>query len=344
MFVDRADIIAEGGRGGDGCCAFLREKYRPFGGPAGGDGGRGGSVILRATGSVSTLAEIHRQVHFRAESGRPGSGNRRAGRAGRDLVVAVPLGTLVRAWRPDGTLGPVLRDLVAEGEEFVAARGGRGGRGNAAFATPTDQAPRRCERGEPGSRARYTLELKLIADVGLVGLPNAGKSTLLRRLSAARPKVAPYPFTTLAPVLGVVELGEYRQCVFADIPGLIEGAHQGAGLGHAFLRHIERTRLLVHVIDAAPAAGDPVAAYRQVRHELQAHGAGLAERPELVALNKVDLPESAAGIAAFRAAHPELEVYPISAATGAGIGPLLAAVARRLQALSGSGRPAPSRP
>jgi GTP-binding protein len=331
MFVDKADIYVKAGKGGDGCVSFLREKYRPRGGPDGGDGGRGGSVILRATAKVATLIDIARRTHYRAEAGKPGRGKHQSGKSGKDLVIEVPLGTLVF----ERERRRLVADMTAEGQEIVLARGGRGGKGNAAFATATNQTPREHTPGERGEEGWYTLELKLIADVGLVGLPNAGKSTLLSRISAARPKIAPYPFTTLEPVPGIVSLGEFRSCVVADIPGLIEGAHTGVGLGTEFLRHIERTRIVVHMIDAAPLAGpSPIEAYRQVREELRAYGAGLEEKPEIVAANKIDLPAAAENFEALRRALPDREVIAISAATGEGVADLLGAVARRLEKTS----------
>ncbi len=335
MFVDRAEIHVKAGKGGDGCVSFLREKYRPKGGPDGGDGGNGGSVILRATGKVATLLDVARRKHYRAENGQPGRGKRQTGKSGADLTIEVPLGTLVH----DVESGRLVADLTREGEEIALARGGRGGKGNAAFATATNQTPREHTPGEPGEEGRFLLELKLIADVGLVGLPNAGKSTLLSRISAARPKIAAYPFTTLEPVPGIVSLGDFRSCVVADIPGLIAGAHRGIGLGTEFLRHIERTRLIVHLVDCAPLAGPrPPEAYRQVREELALYGGGaLAEKPEIVAANKLDLPAAAAGLAELRGALPDREVIPISAATGEGVPALIAAIARRLEALDPPG-------
>lgn len=323
MLIDTATVEVRGGRGGNGCVSFRREKYVPRGGPDGGDGGRGGDVVLVADQSRSTLVDTHYRRHYRAGAGQHGSGARKTGRSGEDVVVRVPVGTIVR----DSETGEVLADLDRDGARVVAARGGRGGRGNARFATPTDRAPRRAEEGRPGEERPIDLELKLMADVGLVGLPNAGKSTLLRRLSAARPRVGNYPFTTLSPVLGLVRYGVDGSFVVADLPGLIEGAHEGKGLGHRFLRHIERTRVLVILIDAS--ADDPLADYRVLLDEIGQHGAGLTAKPRLVALNKIDLlgPDGA----------PELElaeeVVPLSGLTGRGVDELIrrlaAAVAER---------------
>ncbi|MFC1706372.1 GTPase ObgE [Planctomycetota bacterium] len=333
MFVDKTVIRVSAGRGGDGCCAFRREKYVPRGGPAGGDGGNGGSVLLVATHRRSTLQDIARQTHFRAKHGMPGRGSCMTGRSARDLVVPVPLGTVVRSAEP-GDEGRLLRDLTSEGERYLAARGGAGGRGNARFATSTNQAPTEWEPGGQGEETTILLELKLIADVGLVGLPSAGKSTLISRISAARPKIAQYPFTTLSPVPGLVRLGDFRSCVVADIPGLIAGAHQGVGLGIEFLRHVERTRMLVHVIDVAPLGGlQPEEAYRDIRCELKAYGAGLEDRREILALNKIDLTGAMDKVERFRRSFPHLETYAISAVTGEGLKPLLGALGRHLEEL-----------
>ncbi len=328
MLIDRLKIYVEGGRGGDGAVSFRREKYVPRGGPDGGDGGRGGNVYLVADPNLRSLFPLSHQIHYRAGRGAHGKGKKMHGASGKDLEVRVPLGTVVRPLdRPD-----VQVDLVVPGQRLLVARGGAGGRGNARFATPTNRAPRIAERGQPGERRWLLLELKLIADVGLVGLPNAGKSTLLAAVTAARPKIADYPFTTLSPNLGVVEL-EDETFVLADIPGLIEGAHAGAGLGHDFLRHIERTRLLIHLLDAA--AEDPLRDFETIRRELELYQPELARRPTLVALNKMDLPEA-------RARAPELRqaleargypTFPISAATGEGVRPLLRAALEQLRRL-----------
>jgi len=284
-FVDRVRIFVKGGRGGDGAVAFLREKYRPKGGPAGGDGGKGGDVILIATTSKQTLIDFKYRRHFIAEKGQHGKGKNQKGKDGEDLVVPVPVGTVVI----DEESGKVLCDLTEEGQRCTVARGGKGGRGNAHFATPTDQAPRFAEQGEEGEERWIILELKLIADVGLVGLPNAGKSTLLSRLTRAHPKIGDYPFTTTYPNLGVLELDDERRIVIADIPGLIEKAHLGAGMGHEFLRHIERTKVIAHLVDVSDSAQEePVKAYRTVRKELESYSPSLTEKPELVLLTKVD--------------------------------------------------------
>src|SRR5215470_6992747 len=289
MFIDRATIHVKAGAGGNGVVAFRREKFVPKGGPSGGDGGRGGDVILKVDPNLNTLLPFRYRRLFRATRGAHGEGSRRSGRAGRDAMVAVPAGTVV----VDAATG-----------EVVAARGGRGGRGNAHFATPTHRAPREAEPGEAGEERVLRLELRLLADVGLVGLPNAGKSSLLARISAARPKIADYPFTTTEPMLGVVPLPDADGIVVADIPGLIEGAHRGAGLGHEFLRHIDRTRVLIHLVDLA--APDPESAVTTVTRELEQYAPALVARPTIVVGNKIDLPEArvrADGFVAARNAH-----------------------------------------
>ena len=329
QFIDEARIYVEGGHGGNGAVSFRREKYVPHGGPDGGDGGRGGDVVLVVDEGLNTLLPFRYQRHFRAERGRHGSGAKKHGKRGRDLEVRVPPGTVV--YDDEGHL---LADLTRPGQTFVAARGGRGGRGNARFATPTHRAPRMAERGAPGEARWLRLELKLLADVGLVGMPNAGKSTLLRRVSAARPKVAAYPFTTLEPVLGVVGCEDGFTMVWADIPGLIEGAHAGAGLGHEFLRHIERTRVLVQLVDAAASEGrDPLEDYAVIRRELERYDPRLATLPTVVVANKADLPDAAGHVAALERAaaadgHP---FHVISAFTGQGVEQLLGEVRRLLE-------------
>ena len=284
-FIDRVKIYVKGGRGGNGIVAFLREKFRPKGGPAGGDGGKGGDVVLVATQSKHTLLDFKYKKHFKAQSGEHGKGKNQKGKDGEDLIVYVPVGTVVK----DAQSGEVLCDLTEEGQRCTVAKGGKGGRGNAHFATPTNQAPRYAEQGEEGEERWIVLELKLIADVGIVGLPNAGKSTLLSRLTKARPKVGDYPFTTLSPNLGVMELDHERRLVLADIPGLVEDAHKGAGLGHEFLRHIERTKLLLHLIDVSEdAQPEPEKAFETLSRELELYSEELAKKPRIIVGSKID--------------------------------------------------------
>src|SRR6516225_7927463 len=286
MFVDRVVIFVQGGDGGRGCCSFRREKYVPKGGPDGGDGGDGGDVIVRAVAGTDSLAEIVNRKHWRARAGGRGGPDNCHGRRALELVIPVPPGTLVY----DRDRGNLLRDLKEAGEQVTAARGGRGGRGNKAFATSINRAPRQTQPGTPGEERWIVLELKVIADAGLVGLPNAGKSTLLSRLSQAHPEIADYPFTTKHPNLGVVSVGGERVFVEADLPGLIEGAHSGIGLGHEFLRHVERTRVLVHLVEPLPPDGsDPLENYRKIRRELELYAAALADKPEVVAVSKSEL-------------------------------------------------------
>ncbi|ROQ93299.1 GTPase ObgE [Desulfosoma caldarium] len=285
-FVDEVRVEVHAGRGGNGCVSFRREKYVPRGGPDGGDGGKGGDVVFEATDRKQTLLDFRYKRSYRAQRGRHGQGKDKHGRSGEDLVLQVPVGTLVK----DALTGEVLADLNRPGMRWTAARGGQGGRGNARFVSSTRQAPRIAEEGKEGESKDLVLELKLLADVGLVGFPNAGKSTLIAAVSAARPKIADYPFTTLVPNLGVVAYGDASPFVMADIPGLIEGAHQGAGLGIRFLRHIERTRVLVHVVDAAAVPRhDPLEPYHIIEKELLQYSKKLAHKPRLVALNKMDL-------------------------------------------------------
>lgn len=329
MFTDRVKIFVKGGDGGAGALTFRREKYVPRGGPDGGNGGRGGSVVLEVSRQLNSLQDYRYKHHFAGTPGGRGGGNRRHGKDGPDLVLQVPPGTIVKDEE-----GKTLADLTAPGQRLVVARSGRGGRGNASFKTSTRQTPRFAELGEPGESRWLWLELKLIADVGLVGLPNAGKSTLLSVASAAKPKIADYPFTTLEPVLGVVELDDESSFVMADLPGLIEGAHAGAGLGLEFLRHIERTRLLIHVLDAS--AGDRQKLwndYEQVRAELKRYNAALARRPHLVALNKMDAVRDPSEVVAFRQRLVKLRrrTFPISAKTREGVDDLLWAAWRMLK-------------
>jgi GTP-binding protein len=327
---DRVKIFVKAGDGGDGSPHMRREMYVPEGGPDGGDGGRGGSVYVEADAHFNTLSSFAHKKHFKAESGGRGLRQRQHGASGDDLVLKVPPGTLVRPAEGDD----ILADLVSPGDRVMVARGGRGGLGNTHFKTATRQAPRFAQKGEPGEERWIQLELKLIADVGLVGLPNAGKSTLLSVISAAKPKIADYPFTTLEPQLGVVQR-EDVDFVVADIPGLIEGAHTGAGLGHEFLRHVERTRLLVHLVDGSGQAGDPLAAYRQIRSELSLYTERLATVPEIVAVTKQDLPDAQELWPLLRAELRELgvEPLPIAAVTHQGIDVLLDAIAHRLPEL-----------
>ena len=337
-FIDEATIEVAAGNGGDGRVGFRREKFVPRGGPDGGDGGRGGDVVLVAERNLATLMDHRYQRKFEAGHGEPGGTNQRSGSDGADVVVRVPVGTSV--FDADEPASEPVADLVADGQRWIAARGGRGGWGNQHFATATRQTPEFAKSGLPGERMRLRLSLKLLADVGLVGLPNAGKSTLLSRVSAARPKVAAYPFTTLVPGLGVAQSGE-RRFVVADIPGLIAGASQGVGLGDRFLRHVERTRILVHLLDVGTALleeRDPLADYETVRAELTAYGAGLEERPEIVVLNKVDLVADRAVLAPLAAelAGRGREVLELSGATGEGVTPLLARLVWKLEALEAS--------
>jgi GTP-binding protein len=287
MFLDEADLQISAGRGGDGMMHFHREKYVSRGGPDGGDGGRGGSVYLVVDRKLNTLYRFRGTRSFRAENGAKGGTSNKRGRSGDDVLIPVPPGTMVREL-PGGRL---LGDLTADGQRMRVARGGRGGRGNPHFASASNQTPHVAERGEPGEERGLRLELRLIADIGLVGAPNAGKSTFLAAVTAAKPKIAPYPFTTLEPNLGVAALGDYQTVVLADIPGLIEGAHAGAGLGYAFLRHVQRTRVLIHLIDGA--APDPLADFSQINTELALYDPDLGRKPQIAAVNKIDLPEAA---------------------------------------------------
>jgi len=329
MFIDKARIYVKGGDGGNGCVAMRREKYVPEGGPWGGDGGRGGDVVLQADEGLRTLVDFRYKRHYKADRGKHGEGKNKHGRSADDLVVRVPVGTLVR----DEDTGELLADLVSHGQRVVVARGGRGGRGNVHFATPYNKAPKIAEKGEPGEERWLSLELKLLADVGLIGFPNAGKSTLISMISAAKPKIANYPFTTVVPNLGVVRVDEGRSFVVADIPGLIEGAHAGAGLGHEFLRHVERTRLLIHVLDTAGSEGrDPVEDFKITNRELALYNPLLGSRPQVIAANKMDLPEAEENLTRLKEAYGETyEIFPISAATGSGLEPLIYRVAALLE-------------
>ena len=336
MFVDRVTINVKGGDGGKGCLAFRREKYVPRGGPSGGDGGNGGNIILRATQGVTNLAHLSSQRHWKGDRGEHGLGSDCHGKTAEDLIIRVPAGTVIR----DRDRGHLLRDLKAIDDWVAVAKGGAGGHGNKFFKSSTNRAPRQVEKGGVGEERWITLELKVIADVGLVGLPNAGKSTLLSRISRAHPEIADYPFTTKYPNLGAVYEGD-RSFVVADIPGLIEGAHEGHGLGHEFLRHVERTRLLVHLVDAQPIDGsDPVANYRGIRRELELYSPALAARPELIVVTKLDLTGSEAARERI-AAELCREVVPISAVTGKGIPTLVHRVGELLDQLQACDEPVP---
>lgn len=316
MFIDRAEIYVRAGKGGQGCVSFRRERFLPRGGPDGGDGGRGGDVILVADPVVATLLDFSGKHHWMAENGRPGEGRSKTGRSGRDLEIRLPAGTLVY----DRDTNRLLKDLDTPGMRVRIARGGRGGKGNEFFKSSRNQAPRYAQPGEEPEERWLRLDLKLIADVGLVGLPNAGKSTLLSRVSEAQPKIADYPFTTLEPQLGIVDLPGYRRFVMADLPGLIKGAHEGVGLGDDFLRHIERTRLLVHLIDTYPMEGQPspVEAYHIIRSELRKYSQKLADKPEIAVANKVDLSDNTDAVDALREALG-CDVLAVSGVTGAGL-------------------------
>ena len=332
MFVDEAKILVRGGKGGNGCMSFRREKFVPRGGPDGGNGGAGGSVIMQADEALHTLLDLRYHTYNVADRGRHGKGKDMSGRRGDDRVIRVPLGTICR----EAESGAVLWDFQSQGERFVAARGGRGGRGNASFATSINRAPRQTTEGSAGEERWLRLELKLLADVGLLGFPNAGKSTLISRLSAATPKIAPYPFTTLTPNLGVVALPDYASCVVADIPGLVPDAHKGKGLGLDFLRHIDRTRVLVHLLDLGVQEGGrtPWEAFVSINHELACFRPDLAQRPQIVVASKMDLPDAQRRLPEMQRqfAAQGLDVVPISAVTGAGLEALVHRLAAELKA------------
>ncbi|MCM8807383.1 MAG: GTPase ObgE [Candidatus Omnitrophica bacterium] len=316
-FIDEAEIFVKGGKGGDGCIAFRRERGIPRGGPWGGDGGKGGDVIIKAVRNKKTLIDFHFQKHFFAENGRNGSGNNKKGKDGEDLIIEVPCGTVVKEIL-DGQ-EKILADLVKENDYVVVAKGGKGGLGNTHFKSSTNQTPRIATKGEKGEEKRIKLELKLIADVGIIGYPNSGKSTLLSKISKARPKIADYPFTTLEPNLGLVDLGDYRSFVVADIPGLIEGASEGKGLGMKFLKHIERTKILLHLIDLSE--NDIINRYKNIRKELENYSKELVKKKEIVVGNKIDLEMSKKNIE--KAKRYFKEIYFISALTGEGLKELL---------------------
>jgi GTP-binding protein len=333
MFIDRAKIHVQGGDGGNGVTAFRREKFVPRGGPSGGDGGRGGDLILVADASLNTLLHLRYNPSHIAQRGLHGEGSNRSGRDGEDLIVRVPVGTQVF----DANTGELLHDLSHDGDHWLAARGGRGGFGNAHFTTSTNRAPRYHQSGGKGEELDLQLELKLLADVGLVGFPNAGKSTFISTVSAARPKIADYPFTTLEPHLGVVDLGDFRTFVIADIPGLIEGAHTGAGLGDRFLRHIERTKLLLHLVDVSSASGrDAVSDYETVNRELASYNQDLATRPQFVVATKIDALDDPQRLESLKtkASQDGKPFFAISSVTGEGVRELVNAAAAKLEELS----------
>jgi GTP-binding protein len=315
-FIDEAVITVQSGDGGRGCVSFRREKFIPRGGPDGGDGGKGGDVILKTTSRKRTLYQFRYKKHFNAKKGAHGQGKKKTGKNGQNLVIELPPGTLVT----DANTGSVIKDLVKTNETFVIAIGGRGGQGNTRFKTSTNRAPRFAQPGEPGETITLKLDLKLLADVGIIGLPNAGKSTLIRAISSARPKIGNYPFTTITPSLGVVQTDWTEPFVVADIPGLIEGAHKGTGLGIKFLRHIERTRILVHLIDIATIDLDnPLQAYNIINQELALYNSELAQKPQIIVLNKIDLPHIRKAAEIFQSAVKDRKIGLISALTGKGV-------------------------
>jgi GTP-binding protein len=328
MFVDRVEIEVIAGRGGDGCRAFRREKHVPRGGPCGGDGGDGGSILIRAKSGVNSLVSFAHQRHWRADHGSPGMGSDCHGRSGKDLILEVPPGTVIL----DKEIGLEIRDLVHDGDEIIAARGGRGGWGNTHFKSSTNQAPRDTTMGGLGETRRLILELKSIADVGLIGMPNAGKSTMLSRLSRARPEIADYPFTTKFPNLGMVNVDLERSFVMADIPGLIEGAAEGHGLGHDFLRHIMRAGILVHLVEPMPMdQSDPITNYKTIRHELEQYSNELAARPEIVVVTKSELPGAAEVHEALGLELGRNDIHLVSAVTGSGLSKLVRSIADLLK-------------
>lgn len=339
MFIDRIKVLAQAGKGGRGSVSFRREKFVPKGGPDGGDGGRGGDVILRADRHVDNLAGLFYEPIIKAKNGGHGKGKKMAGRAGADKIVKVPVGTVVYPALANGSdkphpteKSPPVVDLLSDGEEFVLCRGGEGGKGNVHFKSSRNRAPRQYTDGEEGEHGYFVLELRTIADAGLVGYPNAGKSTLLRKLSAARPKVAPYPFTTLHPIVGVMDLPGYRHVTIADIPGLIEGAHRGVGLGHEFLRHITRCPLLIFVIDTAGSEGrGPVEDLQKLRKEIDCYDPALSSRPWMVVANKMDLSGASENLELLRKKFPKIRIMPVSAFTGEGIEALRETIATELK-------------
>lgn len=330
-FIDEAMIIVHAGDGGAGCVSFRRERFIPMGGPDGGDGGKGGDVIFRTTSSKRTLGHLRYKKHFNASNGTAGKGSQKTGKKGADLIIELPPGTIIS----DTETKELLNDFTTIDASYIIARGGRGGQGNRRFKTSTNRSPKFAQPGEPGQTLSLHLELKLLADVGIIGLPNAGKSTLISALSAARPKIANYPFTTLVPSLGVVHTGWGEPFIMADIPGLIHGAHKGTGLGIQFLRHIERTRVLIHLIDAAALdIENPLKAYEIINQELASYSSELAEKPQLIVLNKIDLDSALALTESFRAALPEKTLFLISAAESTGLNALKSAIIKLLDSLN----------
>lgn len=328
MFYDYTKINVKAGDGGNGCSAFRREKFVPFGGPAGGDGGKGGEIILRADSGLRTLVDFRYQTHYKSDRGQHGEGSSMHGRNSKDLILKVPVGTIVK----DSETGKILADLISHGQEFVAAHGGRGGRGNKTFKTPKNTAPTFAENGELGEERWLVLELKLLADVGLVGFPNVGKSTIISQVSAAKPKIADYHFTTLSPNLGMVKMEQGESFVMADIPGLIEGAAEGAGLGHRFLRHTERTKVLVHVVDISGSEDrNPVDDFHMINRELEKYSERLIKRPMIIAANKMDITGANEKLEEFKKLVTGYEIFPVSAATGEGLKELIYHVYNVLQ-------------
>lgn len=327
MFIDEVEIQVKGGDGGNGAVSFRREPFVPYGGPDGGNGGKGGDVILKADSGLNTLVDLQGRIHYYAQNGKPGGSKKQYGADGQNIVILVPVGTEVY----EVEHGDLLADLTEPGQEIIVAHGGRGGRGNTHFATSTNRTPRQAEPGEEGETFTLRLELKLLADVGLLGYPNVGKSTLLSRLSRARPKIAPYPFTTLYPNLGIVKIEDWRSFVLADIPGLIEGAHRGVGLGDRFLRHVERTRLLIHLLDGSNS--EAVDSFYLLNKELQLYNPALIERPQIVVVNKIDLAESQQNFKQIKESLPAYSIFPVSALTGEGLPELVKEVTRQLNQL-----------
>ncbi|HVY54461.1 MAG TPA: GTPase ObgE [Thermodesulfobacteriota bacterium] len=332
-FIDEAKIYVKSGAGGRGCVSFRREKYVPHGGPNGGDGGNGGDVVIITNENMSSLLDHRYKQHYKAKRGEHGKGKDMHGKNADTLFIPVPVGTIVRDFETSEILG----DLTQKDETLLVARGGRGGRGNARFATSTNQAPKTAEPGQEGEERTLLLELKLLADVGIIGFPNAGKSTLISRISAARPKIADYPFTTLVPNLGVVSYGDGKTFVIADIPGIIEGAHEGAGLGIQFLRHVERTKLLIHLLDLSPATGrDPIDDYETLNRELEAYSPELSKKPQIVAPNKIDITEARENLKEVEKyfGTKGIRIFPVSSATGEGLKDLVLETAKRLESLA----------